>query len=405
MAGQKRVDSNGRVLKDNELQRKQDGRYLFRYLDSSGKKKVAYAKTLAELREKEERIRRDLQDGIDTVQAERMTLNQLFEIYMAGKINLRTSTRDNYLLMWKNNVQDSFLGRMKVSGIKQMHIDRLYAEFSKKGFAKNTIKLIHNLLFPCLEKAVDNDIIRKNPAKGVRVQGAEKNKEALTVEQQKSLLDFVKNSIVYCVHLPMLVFALSTAVRIGELTGLTWNDVDLKENSISINHQLCYRKKDGKTQFYISELKTEAGKRDIPITSEVRQALFEHKKLNLLLGKVSTANIDGYSNFVFITKNGTPYATNAINFILKHIVTAHNKQESMLAQEEGREPVLLPHISAHILRHTGCTRMAECGLDPKILQYIMGHADIGVTMNIYNHVDETRVKNEMQKAESIVKYG
>lgn len=100
--------------------------------------------------------------------------------------------------------------------------------------------------------------------------------------------------------------------------------------------------------------------------------MFEHKKLNLLLGKVSTAN---------------------------------NKQESMLAEKEDRAPVLIPHISAHILRHTGCTRMAECGLDPKILQYIMGHADIGITMNIYNHVDETRVKNEMQKAESIVKYG
>lgn len=406
MAGKKRVDSNGRVLKDNELQRKQDGRYMYRYIDPTGKKKVAYALTLPELREKEKKIAKDLQDGINTAEAEKTTLNQLFTMYMNAKVEIRDSTRENYLMMWRNNVQDSFLGNMKISAIKPMHIDNLYAEFSRRGLAKNSIKLIHNLLKPCLQKAVDNDLIRKNPANQIgKITGTKTNRNALTIEQQERFLAFVRGSSVYNVYYPMLVAALGTALRIGELTGLTWDDIDLKANIINVNHQLCYKKKDGKIQFCISELKTDAGQRKIPLTSETRKALFDQKALYLALGRSSQAEIDGKTNFVFITKNGTPFATNAINFVLKNIVEAYNRKEKEKADKEHRKPELLPHISAHILRHTGCTRMAERGVDPKTLQYIMGHADIKVTMEVYNHADDARVKKEMQKAEGIIQYG
>lgn len=96
-----------------------------------------------------------------------------------------------------------------------------------------------------------------------------------------------------------------------------------------------------------------------------------------------------------------PLATNAVNNILYNIVKSYNKQEQEHAKNERRKPELLQKISAHILRHTGCTRMAESGMDPKVLKYIMGHADFSITMNVYNHISNVeRVKNEVERIET-----
>ena len=94
MAAKKRTDNRGRLLRNGELQRKEDNRYLYRYTDLSGKKRTVYALTLVELREKEKQIERDLYDGIDNLQSD-MTLNQLFRMYMETKSELRESTRRN----------------------------------------------------------------------------------------------------------------------------------------------------------------------------------------------------------------------------------------------------------------------------------------------------------------------
>lgn len=95
-----------------------------------------------------------------------------------------------------------------------------------------------------------------------------------------------------------------------------------------------------------------------------------------------------------------PLAPNAVNNVLYNIVKAYNRNEEANAKQSHKKPELMPKISAHIMRHTGCTRMAESGVDPKVLQYIMGHADISITMNVYNHIsDMGRVRKEMEKLE------
>ena len=406
MAGKKRTDNKGRILKTGEMQRSEDNRYLYRYVDLSGKKRTIYALTLVELREKEKQIERDLQDGIDISRGD-MTLNQLFQVYMDAKTDLRESTRCNYISVWNNSLTDSVLGNMKISQIKQLHVRAFYSELAKKGLSANTIKLYHNLIFPALELAVDSDIIRKNPAKDARkgIGGTKKERTAMTITEQEKLLDFIKGSNRYRVYHPMLIFALSTALRVGELTGLRWSDVDLKENIIHIRQQLIYRNLGDGCRFHVQDLKTEAGRRDIPLTASARKSLIRQKELSLLLGSKQKKEIDGITDFVFLNSLGNPYATNAINFMLKNMVDAYNRAEREAAGREKREAEPLPHISAHILRHTACTRLAESGIDPKTLQYIMGHSSIAVTMDIYNHVDTVRVKNEMEKAEDVIKYG
>lgn len=406
MAGKKRADNKGRILCTGERQRPEDNRYLYRYFDSTGKRRIIYALTLSELREKEKQIQRDLQDGIDISRSD-MTLNQLFQMYMDNKTDLRESTRCNYISVWNNGLKDSVLGNMKIAQIRQIHIRSFYSELVKKGLSANMVKLYHNLTYPALELAVDSDIIRKNPAKDAKkgIGGTKKERTAMTIAEQGKLLDFIKGSDRYRIYYPMMVFALSTALRVGELTGLRWSDVDLKENIIHIRQQLIYRNLGDGCRFHVQDLKTEAGRRDIPLTASARKSLIRQKELSLLLGTKQKKEIDGITDFVFLNSLGNPYATNAINFMLKNMVDAYNRAEREAAGREKREAEPLPHISAHILRHTACTRLAESGIDPKTLQYIMGHSSIAVTMDIYNHVDTVRVKNEMEKAEDVIKYG
>ena len=117
------------------------------------------------------------------------------------------------------------------------------------------------------------------------------------------------------------------------------------------------------------------------------------------MGTSRDFEVDGYKNFVFVTKNGRPIAPNGFNNAMKNIINAYNKQEEKKAKEEKRKPVMLPHVSAHIFRHTACTRMAEAGMEIKALQYIMGHSNAAVTLDVYTHVHEQKIVEEMAKME------
>ncbi len=397
MAGKKRTDNKGRILRIGEQQRSQDGRYMYRYTDLSGKKRTIYALTLVELREKEKQIERDLQDGIDISKGD-MTLNQLFQTYLETKSNLRKSTRCLYQTTWKNNIVDSALGNMKISQIKQLHVKAFYSGLAKRGLAENTIKLCHSMIFPALELAVDSDIIRKNPAKncGKEIGGKKKAKTSLTIAEQERLLEFMRNEDRYIVYYPLVAFALSTGLRIGELTGLRWSDVDLEGQVLHVRQQLAYLDFGDGYKFHVQELKTEAGRRDIPLTRNARESLMEQEEISLILGRAAKRQeIEGISDFVFINSQGKPYTTGAINRVLYDVVKVYNQQEEERARDEHREPEPLGHISAHTLRHTACSRFAESGLEPKVLQYIMGHANFSVTYDIYTHLDFSQIRTQV----------
>ena len=214
---QSRKDPKGRKLKEGESWRS-DGRYSYRYTDpANGKRHTVYAPDLPELREKEKLIARDLEDRILTDTAiKKMTLNQLFERYMATR-ELADSTRTNYLRTWENRVKFE-IGTCRVTQLLPSHIKAYYTYLSQQGYASSTIKFIHNMIYPALEMAVDDDIIRKNPSKSFSTDygKAPRKREALTVSQQEKFLDFVKKHVVYKAHYPMLVIMLGTGLRCGD---------------------------------------------------------------------------------------------------------------------------------------------------------------------------------------------
>ena len=388
-----RKDSKGFALRKGETERT-DGRYIYRYTEMGGG--CIYAHSLTELREKEQELQKDLLDGLFVGKAKNTTLNALFDESMKAKKGLRASTIDNYNLLWNKNIRKDF-GKMKVADIKKAHIERLYRDFEKKGMHKSTIKNYHHLIRAALDIAVENDLIRKNPADNAKYDGETDERKALTKDEQKSLLEFLGKETIYTIYKPLLTVFLGTGLRASELCGLTWKDIDFDKNEISVNHQLLKRKtaaENGQNMLYIEKTKTAAGVRTIPMTTAVRDALKDQRELNLLLGRRGFAEIDGYTDFVFITKNHTPYCITNINFILNNIVKAHNKEIELQ----------LPHISAHILRHTAITRLAESGIEPKTLQTIAGHSSITITMNVYTHLDSGHIAEQMQRAESIMEY-
>ena len=208
-----RKDPKGRKLREGENWRN-DGRYSYRYTDvRTGKRLTVYAQDLPELREKEKQIAKDMEDNILTDGAiKKMTLNTLFERYMATR-ELADTTRVSYVRAWENRVKDE-IGNIKVVQLLPSHIKAYYAKLSKAGYAYSTIKYIHNLLYPALEMAVDDDIIRKNPAKSsISDYGKPaEEKEALTVSQQEKFMEFVKQSNVYNTYYPMFTIMIGTVL-------------------------------------------------------------------------------------------------------------------------------------------------------------------------------------------------
>ena len=138
------------------------------------------------------------------------------------------------------------------------------------------------------------------------------------------------------------------------------------------------------------------------MTNDIYNALADQRQYKMFMGTPRDYTVDGYSKFIFTTKSGKPIAPNGFNNAMKNVVETYNKRETMMAESDNRQPVLLPHISAHTFRHTGCTRMAEAGIDIKVLQRIMGHSDIAITMDVYNHVSEmSRIESEITRLESV----
>ena len=192
---------------------------------------------------------------------------------------------------------------------------------------------------------------------------------------------------------------LGTGCRIGEAIGIRWDDVDLEKRLIDINHSLTYyqRADDSfKCEFRVSQPKTEAGIRTIPMMKQVYDVLKDEYERQEVEG-FCVANVDGMTNFIFSNRFETPHNPAAVNRAIKRIVDAHNAEEEVKAKKEKREPVMIPRFSCHIFRHTFASRFCENETNVKVIQEVMGHADVSTTMNIYAEVNQDVTRASLEK--------
>ena len=394
MAGKTRKDHRGRVLPPNVCQ-KSDQRYIWRKM-IDGRQYTLTDNDLNELKKKIIAKESQLQNGIYS-NAPRVTLNEWFDKWLGiYKSNLKLTTQELYRRYWENYVRHSKIGDMQIDKIKRVHIVELYKSLmEEKSLATSTIHTTHAMLYGCFEDLVQDGMLQSNPTVKAfsRIGNKEpKKREPLTVRQQENFISYIASSPKYKVYLPMFAFFLGTGVRIGELTGITWKDINLFTGTVSINHAMHYTNVNGKMKFHVSTPKSESGIREIPLVMDLRKQLARQKEYDLMTGTSGNATIDGYTGFVFHTSKGMPYTTAGINQIIGRIVKNYNQQESTRAEKANREPELLPVFSPHILRHTFCTRFCENESNVKVIQEIMGHRDIATTMDIYSHV--TREKSQ-----------
>lgn len=376
---EKRRDNKGRILKTGESQRK-DLTYQFRYNDTDGKRRTVYAHTLNELREKEKEIQKLLDAGV-AISTGNMNLGTLLTEYIAAKRNIRSTTRASY---------ESVIRRIMLEPIAHLHIREIKPVQAKKwmislyerGYSYGTIKYYHAVIKGAYCMAIENDYVIKNPF-DYRIDFLTDNtneRSALNEAQQKAFFDFLSGSSRYSKHYDMCVILVETGIRIGELCGLTFNDVDLSKGLIHINHQIV---KTSDRKMYIAPPKTNAGNRIIPLTPRAIAA-FESVMRDRPAQRIEPF-IDGHTGFIFLTRQGKPYFSSLVDHLFVNINNAFLSAG-----------VSLPKITPHVLRHTFCTNMINTGMMPKHVQYLMGHSEIDITMNVYANVDLSFVITSMR---------
>ena len=415
-----RKDKKGRILQRGEYQYP-NGRYEWTYTDANGEKQKVYSWCLTEtdkppkgkscdkcLRVLEREISRSVQDGIDVAKARKFTLDELWEKHIAIR-NLKQSTRTNYRYIYSKYIQPVF-GNRKVDTIKYSEIIKFYTELIEVyNFKPNSMEVVNTILHPIFTTAVRDDIIRKNPTDGAMAEIKNRHdwekpkRHALTEEVQAAFINFIREHKVYSHWLPVFTVLLGTGLRVGELIGLRWEDCDFENNIININHNLIYRQQDsGKVEFHVTTPKTKAGIRDVPMFAEVKRALIAEKTRQMQKGFCKSV-IDGYSGFIFCNRYGNVLSPHCINRAIERISRDYNEAETAAAKAEKRTALLFPHFTNHNLRHTFCTRFCENETNIKIIQEIMGHADVTTTMDIYNEATMKKKKESFAALEGKIK--
>lgn len=384
----RRYDRFHRVLRVGECCRK-NGTYVYRWTDLWGKRHQVYARDLDTLRVKEEKIELNRLEGIKEPPST-LTVEVLFESWIKLKRGIKGSTRSGYIYTFDTFVRSSF-GKKRVIQVKRSDVRAFYIYLlEERGLAIGTVENVHTVLRQVFQFAVDDDYLRKNPCDQIlkEIKLSSNNlkrmrRKALTLRQEVSFLKFLADNDRYQHWYPTFFIMANTGMRVGELAGLRWCDVDLQNLRIDINHALVYYdRRDGSgAHFVISTPKTENGRRTIFITEAVRDAFLMEKEYQELAGIKSLSEVDGYKDFIFVNYKGRVQNQGALNKALYSIIRDHNAATTDSINIGQKE--LLPHFSCHVLRHTYATRLMEAGVNIKFVQSQMGHSEIQTTLDIY----------------------
>lgn len=390
-----RKDSKGRRLATGESQDK-DGRYRYKYNDVFGKRKSVYSWRLTEsdpypkgkrndisLREKEKEVEKALRNAVAT-NGGNMTVLELVQKYISQKRGVKHNTQANYNFVI-NVIKKEDFGARRIDTIKLSDAKTWLIKLQDDGKGYSSIHSIRGVVRPAFQMAVDDDLINKNPFEfklATVVVNDSVTREAITRKQQKEFLRFVKEDKHFSKYYDGIYILFNTGLRVSEFVGLTINDIEFDKERIKVDHQL---QRTRNMEYEILTPKTEKGERYVPMQKDVADCFRriiqsrKHPKIEPM--------IDGYSGFLFLDKNDMPMVALHWEKYFQHIREKYNSIYR----------VQMPCITPHICRHTFCSNMAKSGMNPKTLQYIMGHSDIGVTLNTYTHLQFEDALVEMKK--------
>lgn len=396
----KRKDNKGRILRSGESQRK-DGRYVYKYTDVFGKQQFVYSWRLTEkdvtpprkkdeppLREKIKGIQRAIDNEIIPLGGN-LTMLELVRNYILTKTGVKDSTKVGY---------NYVMNILKKEAFAKRRIDTIHISDAKKWFIKlqdkdgrgySTIHTIRGVVRPAFQMAMDDDLIKKNPFEFKLASVVINNsvmREAISRQMMRDYLAFVKNDSHFSKYYEGIYILFKTGLRISEFTGLTLSDIDFKNKKLRVERQLI---RNINMELKLQDTKTISGRRTIPLTDDVLEC-FRTIVKNRKTPKVEPM-VNGKAGFLYFDKLGNPMVALHWEKYMQHIKEKHNK----IYKEQW------PDITPHVCRHTYCSIMAHSGMNPKTLQYLMGHADIGVTLNTYTHLTYENAEEEVKRLGSV----
>lgn len=359
--------------------------------DENGKnvRKQFYGKTQKEVKQKLDEFKSQISLGALPTD-DKLTLEQWYYTWLFDyrKKDLKPKSFEKYEGIYRNYIKDTSIGKIKLKDLRATHLQQYYnklLDIDKKAIS--TIKGLNTRLKPCLTEAEKQGYIQKNYCKMVTLPKENKVKEikVLTPEQQQSFIAAINGH-----ELEMLfLVALSTGLRLGEILGLKWCDIDFNSGNLTVNRTLqrvTEISRDGNRESKVIEQlpKTKNSIRTVPIPKNILSKLKDHKleqsKNRLKLGELYFNN-----DYVFCNNLGYPIDDKRPARNLKSILTKIN----------------IEPIKFHGLRHTYATRLFEANVPPKTVQVLMGHYDISITLDIYTHVMEDTKLEAVDKLNDI----
>lgn len=363
-------DLKGKELGEGIVQRS-NGLYQARFVDRFGRRRQKKSKKLQEVRQwLADASYIDQHSDLD--QARDMVVDAWFGYWIGiKKQTVRPNTVRNYTDRYEHNIKP-VIGNKLLSEVKPMHCQKIFTDMAEEGYKTSTINQARIALFNMFELARENDILLANPCKKSvksNIGKPSEKKEALSVDIQKK---FLKEVAGYSYE-NQYRFILQTGLRTGELIGLRWSDIDFENRTIKIERTMEYRHKVG--EWRVGPPKSKSGYRTIPLTDEAIRILKNQMEKNKSLKIIPFE----WKDVVFLCKNGTPVKNSTYDTGL-----------FKTCDKAG-----IPKFSMHVLRHTFATRCIEGGMKPKTLQQILGHSNIGITMNLYVHITEDEKLKEI----------
>lgn len=371
------IDKRGRKLPKGIRQRSDtfEGRFTYQ-----GKSYTVHGKTITETQKNMTDLKYKLEHGV-YVSKKQITLNDWFETWMEEykKNRIKRGTYENYKKNFYGIIKRRHnLGDMQLSDIRGEHIQKLYNDLVKEGYALSTIKIVSAVLNGCMQQALRNGLIERNPVKLAELprQTEKATRQAMTREQQALFMEYAKESYLYNFYAVML----RTGMRNGEMRGLKYTDIDKKKKVIHVQRTLKYIEGEG---YYEDTPKTRTSKRDIPLTAATLQLLEEQRKF-------WGFKVEKMDRYLFCNELGEPLSRARVRAETDRIVKR--------IRAAGHD---FPHITPHVFRHTFATRAIEAGMQPQVLKTILGHSSLAMTMDLYSHVlPETRAE-EMEKIANV----